>query len=296
MTDKSVTLQALSSFIFLGFVIGTGLGIAIFNHRAALRMQVLANIISNGHQKLMVTTARTTLIHLSEMLEGKSLTPDLCRGFSKTIQESQGFYALLAIGTMDGEPVCTSDATVPTPLPTMKDRSYYERVKEGQGLVVGEYVISKTTGKPTLHYAYPIFDEKRQKIGFVVAAVDLTWFINSEISKIFDESGVEVVGADRHGKVLFMYPSDKQNLGKNSLSASLIAAILRGDKPYIIAQSYMGEYRMYAYQWSNESDNDLVITASVDISTYWYLWLAFGILGAALAWIVAERLLQTRTR
>jgi len=288
--DTQVVAKAL--FVLLGFLIGTGLGIVVFNQRAALRMQILANIIASGHQKSMTTTARTTLAHHSEMLKGRSISPESCDIFKATIQESQGFYALLAIGNMEGEAVCTSDETINIPLPTMKDRLYYEKVKDAQGLVIGEYAISKTTGKPVLHYAYPIFDQKGKKTGFVVAAVDLTWFVNPQISKIFDESGVEIVGADRNGKVLFMYPSDKQKLGKNSLSASLIAAILRGEQSSVIAQSYTGEYRMYAYHWDREIEGDLVITASVGIASYWYLWLAGGILGAALSWIVAEKLLR----
>ncbi len=54
-------------------------------------------------------------------------------------------------------------------LPSASDRLYFKRVLKNKDFVWGEFAISRTTGKPTIHFAIPVLDNYNNILSVIVA-------------------------------------------------------------------------------------------------------------------------------
>jgi hypothetical protein len=164
------------------------------------------------------------------------------------LESSNHFFAVIAVGDAEGNAVCTADPAVPKPLPTMSDRLYYERVKGSKGLVIGEYAISRTTNEQVVHFAYPILSPAGEFRGFVMAAVNLGWFADTMTTQYFHDNNVEIMSIDTSGKLLYRYPEDLSELGKNVLTPEFASIVLSNAGGYRLMRGYDGLYRIYAFE------------------------------------------------
>lgn len=271
----------LSAWVVVGLMAGFFLMYGVIVPRAERRMNALATIMSQGQLRLMLNEVGTVMTHgVEEYNRTQSINKDLCETSFADLRGSRGLLAVLAVGDKNGNAVCTADPDVAEPLPTMSDRSYYRDVQVSLGMVVGEFAISKTTGKPVLHFAYPLRDKEGQFQGLVMAGVDLTWFVSEEVGNELAKSGVSLVGVDQGGKILFKYPGSVHDLGQNALPAKLISLMLAGEKTPSLLRGYDGKYRIYAYQWVEQSGTRIAVVAGVTMNDYWQvLGLGVGLAG-----------------
>jgi C4-dicarboxylate-specific signal transduction histidine kinase len=56
------------------------------------------------------------------------------------------------------------------------DRKYFREAVETRGFSVGEYAVSRTTGKSSLHFAYPVYNKDRDLLAVIGAAFDIQHF------------------------------------------------------------------------------------------------------------------------
>ncbi len=56
------------------------------------------------------------------------------------------------------------------------DRKYFREAVETRGFSVGEYAVSRSTGKSALHFAYPVYNKDRDLLTVIAAAFDIQHF------------------------------------------------------------------------------------------------------------------------
>ena len=216
---------------------------------AGRRARQIAQVAVLGQEKLMWATARGMLSHLSSMEQVKEMKREACESFRADLYSTDGLVAVVAMGSAEGEAVCTADPLVMDPLPTMSDREYYQKVKVAEGLVVGEYVVSKTTGKPVLHFAYPVRGEGGEFVGFVMAG----WFADRTADQVFADDGSQVMLVDRVGRVLFAYPQESAPVGSSQVSVRMLNLALSELGQAKLLKGVDGRYRVYAHGGYNDT-------------------------------------------
>lgn len=264
-------LSAMALFAFLAYLFTT----AILN-RVVTRIEALASILAAQQERLIFSESKILLSHLATMPEIVAMKPESCRYLVNIKKEAGGVFSVLGIGDKYGNAICSSESDYVGQLPTMSDREYYHKVKEADGIVMGEFTTSKITNKPTIHFAYPIKDQNGQFKGFVMAGIEVTHFMNTDIEQSFSKAGLLSMVIDRHGKLIFAYPLANRTLGENSVSAPLIAAIINGRKSNFVTLGYDGIYRIYSFRpIGGNTPPDMTVVAGVDLKNY-LLYFAVG--------------------
>ena len=270
-------------------------GIAIYR-RAAARVIVLSKLVGAVEERLVLNETSVVLSHFAAMPKVLAMDPTSCEDFRAALTASEGFFSVLAVGDREGNPVCTADPAVSTPLPTMKDREYFLKAKVAEGMVSGGYATSRTTGKPLLHFAYPVRDAQGEFRGIVLAGVDLGWFVTPDLESAFAREGVTVEVVDGGGLLLFSYPMAKQRPGQYVMSPR-VGSVLLSNSPgsRIVWDDLTHEYRLYAYQWVDGQEGNLAVVAEISFARYWWIGALAAIVSAILAagvWAATIRILD----
>ncbi len=122
---------------------------------------------------------------------------------------------------------------IPVPLPIdIAERNWFKRVMETKAFVIDEFIISKSAGKASLPFAYPVLDKAKNVRYILGAALDLSYFDTLFHASQLDE-GAHVTLLDRNGAILFASGASKDMLGKPS--TTLLPACLADAAP--------GQYR-----------------------------------------------------
>ena len=185
----------------------------------ALRVARLAR----ANQERMIEGAHQLLIVLSRL-------PDIQIGQDKEkagqfLAELLTLYPLYAsFGTVQSDGSIYACA-IPFKSPwTVSDRAWFQRTKARRNFAVGDFQISRSAGKPTLNFGYPLFDKKGAFNGALFAALDLNWVSQlAAQAELPGESTVMVV--DAHGMVLASSLEREISVGKLLPDAPVVAAI-----------------------------------------------------------------------
>jgi len=169
-------------------------------------------------QKTQIEKMRQTLITLSQSPQVQQLDAvNSSAIFTKLLKQSEGFSILLACD-VSGD-VFASAITPDRPI-NSSDRPWFQRAIETRDFVIGEFQLSRITGKAQINAAYPVIDDEGQVKGVVSADLDLVWLNNHWAARNLPQ-GATCNVVDRKGMVLARYP-DPEGLVGTSISASPI--------------------------------------------------------------------------
>jgi len=192
----------------------------------------------------------------------------------------------------------------------VSDREYFKQALELHEFVVSDYILSRTTGIPTVVAAYPVSAINGGEEAVIVAAVDLRW-----MSQLFasrgGRSGMSVVLVDGRGTILAAPPENATVIGQPLKDASLLEAVahrkinLDRDSGSISFESADGE--MKAVSFARVTGTRARIIASIDQSVMLgdvkreiraaYIQLGFvGLLALLGAWFAGEVLIVRPVR
>lgn len=269
--------RGLLAYLLVLILIGSALfyGVLVL---ASSHAKELVGLLLGGYERFTLTQTSTTLKRLANLPSVQRMDSKSCANFGQEIQLAEGFFAVLAIGDKNGSPVCSDTQNDPSALPTMADRTYYQRVRDSQKMVVGEYAVSKTTGKQVLHLAYPINSVDGSFVGFILAGVNLEWFVNPEVDKYMGSKGVEVLGVDDRGRVLYTYPADIAKIGETVVSAEMVGAMFGNAKGIHVMRGHDGEYKVYEHKVVPGSENKQMLFL-VGVSAWNFAPIALGVFG-----------------
>ncbi|MDC4206964.1 MAG: EAL domain-containing protein (plasmid) [Candidatus Manganitrophus sp.] len=185
----------------------------------ALRLARLAassqeGLFEGAHQLLV------TLSHLSEVRRGDAAS---CSRLFADLVKAYPLYVGFGVIQADGNIFCSS-TPFPRPL-TVADRDYFQRAIQTRSLAVGEYQIGRVSGKPSVNFAYPIFDDAGEIRGVAVAALDLSR-LSEMVKKAKLPSGAMLTMTDRNGIVLVRYPDSDKWIGQPAPESQNIQVIL----------------------------------------------------------------------
>jgi Stage II sporulation protein E (SpoIIE) len=96
----------------------------------------------------------------------------------------------------------------------VSDRAYFRRVVETRQSAMGNYAIGRTTGKPTVHFAYPGLDTQGTMCRIAMVGLDLAWLEKLAAEAELQEGAVLRV-VDSEGTILVRWPDPERWRGKS---------------------------------------------------------------------------------
>ncbi len=184
---------------------------------AGLSVLRLARIVSQ-QQDQQLETARQLLSTLTQMERWRASTnrPQDSLMLSRLLDLHPGYLLLTVV---DGSGRVTATGTDPVKEWPAEGRSWFQKARTQQGLVLGEFQIDSATRRPMLHIAHPILDRTNGLfLGAIHAALDLGW-----ISKFVEDAQLpeksSLVVLDSSSRVLLHYPKPSEPgsfLGKDA--------------------------------------------------------------------------------
>jgi len=131
-------------------------------------------------------------------------------------------YLNLGVINLKGDLLCSA---LPLKAPiNVADRTYFRRTVETQDFSIGEYQTGRVTGKATVNFGFPDFDDKGRFEAVVFAALDLTVLEQAFVKAKRDEGSVFLM-LDQTGTVLSRYPAPEKGVGKPFQDPSILKAI-----------------------------------------------------------------------
>ena len=141
--------------------------------------------------------------------------PDIRDGTSECgpllarIRTNYQAYLALIRADLKGGVTCSSIG----PGPTIQDRLYFRKAVETNSFSVGEFAIGRGTGgASSIHFSYPLRNERLEVIGVVAAALDLNWFAERLKEKLTPDTALNV--ADSNGTILVRHPNNEKFIGQ----------------------------------------------------------------------------------
>ena len=115
----------------------------------------IARLASSAQERL-IEGARQLLIMMAHLPAVSEDDPKEATRLLASVHEEYPLYTILSVHELNGHIFAGS---LPTPPDVdVSDRAYFRRALETRQFAMGDYVIGRTTGKPTVHFAHPVLD------------------------------------------------------------------------------------------------------------------------------------------
>ncbi|HLA27213.1 MAG TPA: HD domain-containing phosphohydrolase [Syntrophales bacterium] len=162
---------------------------------------------------------RHTLFLLSQMLKVHDLRSETLEGVLKlTLQESPAVAGLI-VAEPNGNVIANTYHS--NKKLNISDLPSFQRLMQAKNFVVGEYQISRITGKSMLTLRHPVFDETGRVKKIISAGLDLGRLSQRVIVSGLP-SGTHLSIVDHNGTVLFRYPEPAAYVGKSMLHKDIM--------------------------------------------------------------------------
>jgi two-component sensor histidine kinase len=161
-----------------------------------------------------------------------------------------------------GRQRCTAKAAV-----TIPDRPYFQEALKGDGFVVGEYTVGRTSGVPVLPFALRI-EREGEVVGVVVTTLRLDWLRDHLGGKAGDfppRSSITVI--DRSGTILVRYPNREREGTKLSRYPQLLTARQGGTLRSTAENTNDGVARLLGYTSVEEPPVGIGVAVGIPLDT-----------------------------
>lgn len=170
----------------------------------------------------MVGSTRQMLITISSLRGLRIGEVEHCNEIAANILNQSDLYLNLGAADLDGDIFCSG---VPMTSPVnISDRAYFQKSVLYENFSVGEFQISRTTGKPSLNFGYPFYSENGQLAGVSFAALDLNW-LNDYAENADTPDGTELMIIDQAGLVLADSLVSDSRQGKQIVDQEFLYAV-----------------------------------------------------------------------
>jgi nitrate/nitrite-specific signal transduction histidine kinase len=200
----------------------------------------LARLAANDQEHL-IEGARQLLVVLAELPSVQDQDAAVCSSFLADLLKEYPLYENLGAANLEGDIFCSA---VPSATrPNMSDRPWFQRALETRDFVVGDYLVARITGRPTMGTVYPVLDDVGQPQGVVFAGIDLAW-LDSFVANAQLQPGSSLAVVDSTGTILTHYPDPERWRGK-SLPDSVMQPLRAHLELVNEAQGVDGVRRLY---------------------------------------------------
>ena len=261
---------------------------------AALAAAVIRNAeldrVARGIQHLLGPVSRSGAV--------TSLRAPSCNSaLSALMQDYSGEDLVLAATDLEGIVLCASTSNLAAV--HLGDRTFFQSTIHNRQFTVGEYVLSRVTGRKAITFGQPIFNERGEVAGALIAYVGLVW-LASDLERALVLPGQTLIVADRDGTVLVRMPTDLEGSVGRKLPSAQMAMIREGKPGVIELNDSRGRPSIYGFVPITVPPPDLYVIFGIDKKTalgpvYEAAWRsvalsALSLLAAlVIAWAVGER-------
>jgi two-component sensor histidine kinase len=169
-----------------------------FGQLAALEMQG----IIEGTQGLLLAVARTPAV--------RSFEAEPCRVYLDDVQADSPHLNTITVIDLQGNVRCRTEGTGQGQ--RLDDRPYFRQALATGRLAVGEYTVSRISGRRGLPLALPIRDSGGITVGVVAAGLDLEW-LGARLRQRDFARGSALTIADRNGVIIAREPLPERFIG-----------------------------------------------------------------------------------
>lgn len=231
-----------------------------------------------------------------------------CGQFLAETHKTMPRYGNFGVATPDGNIYCSA-VQLSAPV-NITDRTYFRRALESKRFAIGEYLIGRITGKPSITVGYPLFDNRQKPLGVVFVAIDLAW-LNEVLRQTPLPVGSSVRVIDGNGTILAAYPAGQRPGTKTAENPELMRAMLRlgqreAEAPGIyswisaeyanVLQQIINSAQHSAFVWAELSRAQVNAEIGRRVNTY-LLWIGIAtLLVFVLAWTGSNTLVISSIR
>ena len=211
LRKQLLLLVALIFLPILGILLYTGFH-AYENARSQTERDVRHLIQRFSHAQVdIIDQTRQLLELLSQVPDVTSMDLPACNAFLEKIHSNHTEYTTIVVADKAGVIECCA---IPLEKPIhVADRGWFKRISQKKEFIIDNFLISRSSQKASLPFAYPILETDGTLRAAVGAAFDLAWY-----KKIFDAAllpkGSVILITDGNGTLLYQFPEDKTSLGK----------------------------------------------------------------------------------
>lgn len=219
--------------------------------------------LTSTDQEQLIEGARQLLSVMAQLPEVRSSDVAACSALFTGLLKQHPHFISFGLIKPNGDLLC-SFPPAGSPV-NLSDRSYFQRVLHTRDFAVGDYQISRVTGKGSLNFGYPVLDEARQVQAVLFAALDLTW-VNRLAAEAKLPPGATLTVVDRNGIILTRHPDAEKWAGQPVPETHAVRAILDRQAEGITEGTGVdGTPRLYAFRplYSATGDGTLYIYTGI---------------------------------
>ena len=222
----------------------------------------LARLISFD-QRETISRSRGLLQALSTLPEIRNGTPADCRLRLENMLDSTQSYVNIGVTDAHGNLLCDARATRKSI--NYSDRGWFRDALETRQFIIGNLIISRTTGKPVIATAVPIFNAQGTVQRVVFTAIDIKW-LEHLLHQVKLPAGTVVSVMDAQGAILARHPDGRKFRGKLNPMVALVQDIVaRKEEGIGQGKGIDGVTRLFAYH--RLFDNPRTASVYVSVST-----------------------------
>ncbi len=181
--------------------------------------------LAADQQAAVVEAARQQLLTLAEFPGVREGGSRGCLPLFATILRHHPDYNSLTVSDAAGSWVCGSPA--PVPVPSAADRPWFQRAIRSHAIAMGDFQVSRLTGKPDVVMALPLLDGDGRVQRVVASALGL-----SQLNRIIGEASLPPGGTltlfDRSGTILARSPDGEHWVGRRVPDPTLLQRLAAG--------------------------------------------------------------------
>jgi signal transduction histidine kinase len=198
-------------------------------------------------QRQLIAETRRLLSELSQHSDVESAEPTTCPALLAELLKKHPRYSNLGVIDLDGNRTCSGLPAKGPGYLYLGDRSYFRKTVETRDFSIGEYQMGRTSGRSTVGFGYPIFDDRGSLRGVVFATLDLTW-LNQLLAQSHLSSGSVLMVIDHNGTILARSAEAEKWTGKTMSQNPIIRAVLaQKGASAIEGPDLDGIHRLYAF-------------------------------------------------
>lgn len=182
---------------------------------------------------------------------------------SRYLRELHGYfpgYAHLAFADSSGRLVCRSSTAEGSFF--VGDREYFKGALRSGNFTVGEYLVSRITGKASIALSSPVYDSHGAALGVMYAVVELS-VLQSQLEALSVPSHVTNMITDAEGVVLAAVGDQRSPAGRKVASGPILQAIRERRAGLHQAVDEQGREWIYAVQPVNAEGAGGLAVASI---------------------------------
>jgi PAS domain S-box-containing protein len=189
--------------------------------------------------------------------------PEICQRLLVNLVSESPRYISASISAADGHFLCRPGAYNPTI--NLSDRAYFRLAMQTGEFAVGEYVVGRNSGQPTIHLAKPFKDDAGTIDSVAEVSLDLGW-LAAQLARLPLPPGASVSILDRNGVLLARYPAIEGTIGR---PASPDRKIMLSASTIKVAsyRSLDGRERLGAFSPANVGAKGFAVVVGLDKET-----------------------------